>query len=220
MIRRPKTCYGITLIEVLVSITVILVLAGILTAVLVQARHRAYESMGMQNMRQLGLAASLYRDQAGDHPLGTAVLVDTGLVPPEICSSPADHFPAGFANRLIEDISVHDSTFMALRVDYRSTYVGPREYRYGSSLFSEFVAEQPAAGWLVDLTRSEPRSETSLLSRYEGSYRRLLLDGSVVNRRHKALDVGAAGAPSLASHPFFMFCDGDQAWMQHLYRKL
>jgi prepilin-type N-terminal cleavage/methylation domain-containing protein/prepilin-type processing-associated H-X9-DG protein len=63
--RRP----GFTLIELLVVIAVIAILAGILFPAFAQAREKARQSSCISNMRQLGMALSLYQqDYEGMYP--------------------------------------------------------------------------------------------------------------------------------------------------------
>jgi prepilin-type N-terminal cleavage/methylation domain-containing protein len=55
-----KKLYGFTLIEILVVITIIFILAAILLPVITIARRKAQESSCISNLRQLGLAISMY----------------------------------------------------------------------------------------------------------------------------------------------------------------
>ncbi|MEN3001860.1 MAG: prepilin-type N-terminal cleavage/methylation domain-containing protein, partial [Armatimonadota bacterium] len=58
---RPK---GFTLIELLVVIAIIAILAAILFPVFAQARERARKTTCINNMRQIGMAITMYY---GDH---------------------------------------------------------------------------------------------------------------------------------------------------------
>jgi prepilin-type N-terminal cleavage/methylation domain-containing protein len=58
---RPRRRTGFTLIELLVVIAVIAILAAILFPVFAQAREKARSAMCSSNLRQIGLALTMYR---------------------------------------------------------------------------------------------------------------------------------------------------------------
>src|SRR5262249_43774876 len=59
--RRRTAHAAFTLIELLVVIAIIAILAAILFPVFAQAREKARQTMCASNMRQLGLATTMYR---------------------------------------------------------------------------------------------------------------------------------------------------------------
>lgn len=64
MYRRSTPGWGFTLIELLVVIAIIAVLAAILFPVFAKARHKARQASCLSNLKQLGLAMTMY---AGDY---------------------------------------------------------------------------------------------------------------------------------------------------------
>jgi len=67
--RAPRSRTGFTLIELTVAISIIAILAAILFPVFARARAKAHQTNCQTNLRQIGLALSLYaRDHAGHLP--------------------------------------------------------------------------------------------------------------------------------------------------------
>ncbi len=56
---------GFTLVEVLIVIVIIAILAAILLPVIGSVRRRAHISSCMSNLRQIGMALTMYKDDAG-----------------------------------------------------------------------------------------------------------------------------------------------------------
>lgn len=68
MQRRSRT--GFTLIELLVVIAIIAILAAILFPVFISAKDRAYQTQCLANLRQIGMATTMYmNDHATRFPL-------------------------------------------------------------------------------------------------------------------------------------------------------
>jgi competence protein ComGC len=99
-IRRMKA-KAFTLIEFLVTVGVIIILAGIIFAVYNQSKSSAEDVSSLSNLRQLGQAASMYVDANGAWPISARYLVDTKMVPEELLQSANDHSERGLGNMAI-----------------------------------------------------------------------------------------------------------------------
>ena len=86
MTRRSS---GITIVEVLVSIGIIIVLASLILSVYSGAKGKSLETVSASNLRQYHVALHLYQQDHGDFPIGkpyheelTRYLGGTWLEPP------------------------------------------------------------------------------------------------------------------------------------------
>lgn len=59
---------ALTLVEILVVVAILLLLTALLLPVLAQARKRSYESVCVNNLRQLGVAWLAYTQDYGEYP--------------------------------------------------------------------------------------------------------------------------------------------------------
>ncbi|MGB9588294.1 MAG: type II secretion system protein, partial [Armatimonadota bacterium] len=74
-IYRTTRSPGFTLIELLVVISIIAILAALLTPIFVEARNRARLSACLSNVRQLALATHAYCTDHDDYfPVGRSIL--------------------------------------------------------------------------------------------------------------------------------------------------
>lgn len=216
---RDRSHRGFSLVETLVVVGILALLLGILLPILAGAKQRAKVSQDLSALHQLGVAAAMYHDANERWALGTPPLVAAGLVPSSIVVSPSDAWTGGFANALVGVLETRTDAYKGIATPYRRSYVGLYDYAAPYKQFQALVEEQPGAGWLVSLTESRPTvtngiedSQESFLLGQAGTYRRLLLDGSVLRRVHITIDRDGKRFQSI----FTAFAEGDAEWQQKI----
>lgn len=70
-VEIPNRSRGFTLVELLVVIAILTLLASLLLPVLDSAKHKAYKAACAGNLRQVGVALTLYVHEQGFFPLAT-----------------------------------------------------------------------------------------------------------------------------------------------------
>jgi prepilin-type N-terminal cleavage/methylation domain-containing protein len=181
-----STRRGYSLIETLVVITIIAVLASILMPTLTSAKRQAVKTDDMSKMRQLGQAAAMYEDRHGEFALHTSQLLAERLVTPELLVSTRDDTEDGLANQVARYTTrlLGDLTHLGRPVQYKNTFIALGDFGLDHQALREDIMSGPAAGWLIDVIESE-RNEFPTPTQWNGTYRRLTLEGSVVTRRHE-----------------------------------
>jgi prepilin-type N-terminal cleavage/methylation domain-containing protein len=81
---------GYTLIELLVSLTIVWLLAGVLYPLVGAARGKAYEARCISNLKQIGAAMDMYYQDWGLYPPSLDVLRDSAGVSDEVLVCSAD----------------------------------------------------------------------------------------------------------------------------------
>lgn len=66
--RKPRTTRGFTLIELLVVIAIIAILAAMLLPALAKAKQKAKQTACINNMRQIGIALTMYANDFNQYP--------------------------------------------------------------------------------------------------------------------------------------------------------
>lgn len=171
---------GSTLVELLVVIGIIVAIAALLFPAFTQAKIRAFEATENSNLRQLGIAHSLYVADNDDRTPGSSMIViGAKYAPPIVAASPLDPFRLGWAN---ENRSPGQGTTL-----YKDSFIALADCA-GDMFFEEFRASQNG-GWLI--------SAGVQLARYGVGvelkpvpYKRLTFSGGLIKR---VFPVGPAG---------------------------
>lgn len=190
-IRIVKKAF--TLIEVLVVVAVIVVLGTLIYALMSGAKKEAKDTNSLSNLRQLGIAASMYSEDFGAWPTSCKFLVDAGLVPKELVASTNDVTDKGLGNMAI--LSEYAGMPAPKMTPYKLTYGGFLEWHI-SEKYQQIFKEDEGGGWLVDLSPGKPGKTPDTMLFAEGAYHRLLFDSSVTTRQHRSANLANGSARS------------------------
>lgn len=208
-----------TLIEVLAAIAIIAILMAIVSPMILSAKAASLRTVDLSNLRQLGQAYAIYSERSGAPPLGTAPLIDTGLIPKDLVSSPTDKTDVGHANRIVKEYSADLPQYAKKIRPYRSSYVGFWEYGWQLSRFEKYIVDAPGGGWLVSLMDSKSTmKDNSFAGSLKGRYLRLRLDGSVGSYEHRNVVDNDGMHETVYGHPIFRYRDCDDKWMRDFFR--
>jgi type II secretory pathway pseudopilin PulG len=199
-----------TLVELLVAIGILILLIGIVAPALVSAKVRAREANDVSNLRQLGQAGALYHDQFGEMPLGCPVLVTSRMVPSSLCSGARDSSSRGIANMYADAHAAFSPSYKSVKTTYKNSYLGWRELMTAPDKLEQQLAPAANNGWLVDLASAIPSDPFGHY--WRGTYRRLLLDGSVTSRQTRMVTAEIDGKPQQAFMMITLFGDFAPEW--------
>lgn len=203
---------GVTPLETLAAIAVVAGLAGVAPSMLAGAKIRTANQGEISRLHDLGVAQGIYTADTGGVPMSTLPLVKGGYVRSELCASPLDTTADGLANALTEELGIHSKSYLKLGTSYRSSFVGLREFGFPYDWMRKYIQTDNAGGWLVSLTTSKRINAEGTGTWFSGNYRRLMLDGSVKDRRHMPVNIGEGNEVVNAEHDLFLFLDGTNEW--------
>ncbi len=174
-LMKKRNNKGLSLVELLVAIVIILILVALVSSVIISVKERGKVSVDVSNLRQIGLAAAIYASDYDDiHPLSVRTLITEGRITEKICVSPSDTTEKGLMWHFIQNLS--EARKHIQEPIPRSSYIGPGDGLWTWNSFLNKVYDKENAGWLVNWVRANV-SETVVSP--TGPYQRLLMDTSV-----------------------------------------
>ena len=196
-----------TLVELLVCITIVAVLAGIISPILISAKRSAYIAQDTSNLRQCGVALELYAsDHDTSHTYSVKTLSKAGYLPKSICSSQLDVTQRGIANNIAAEIHHALPTFDE---ETEFFWSNPSWITFGQfqSGFERKLGAFSGLGWMVSVANCNPENPDRYLGIINGSYLRLELDGSVVRRNTTWPVAPGTIGPLHIYTPYLLFAD-------------
>lgn len=187
---------GLTVIEVVIIATIILILFGIILNITLAAKAKSKATVDISNLRQLAIAAELYAGQNDDlFPLSAASLAIADPKLQSIVTSPVDNYAGGYLQAFWASISYPLN--QRPNPDFPVSYVGAADGGFTKQTLHSKNSEDATSGWLILLLRSKEVRPNSAYPRY-GIYHRLNFDGSV-----KTMHTSKSQATSQTFHKWF-----------------
>jgi prepilin-type N-terminal cleavage/methylation domain-containing protein len=215
---------GFTLVEILTVLSVIGILAALISPALIDARARSLFTTDLSNIRQIGMASQLYRENATEEVIpDLQELVKLNVIPPNLVVQKCDRTTNGLGNvpNLVKVKGSRALKISYLAVDQSVTPAGISRLR-----------ETRGFGWLVTGCHPLKPISNSEVSRMEilgepRNYWRLGLDGSVIHRffgeRKLPKNLGSTNATGDTGYAGYdMYTDEHDAmddWLKKRIRK-
>ncbi len=174
---------GLSIIELLVIMVVIIVLFAIIFPIFSGSKRKAHVADDINNLRQLGLASSLYySSNDSNYPLAPKFLVTSGLISPRRLESILDPTESGWFNSYLEYEAKFNPKIMNRKYDYRISYFGIGDMFKASLDKEQFLQRDGNPGWLVSVSPAEKQYIGQPFKMLLGVHFRLTFDGGVLRR--------------------------------------
>jgi prepilin-type N-terminal cleavage/methylation domain-containing protein len=174
---------GYTLIELLVSLTIVWLLAGVVYPLVGAARGKAYEARCISNLKQIGTAMDMYYEDWGMYPPRLDTLRDSEGVSDAVLVCPADSTQgARRSPEIAQGLTRPLSYMMGIPSDW---YGAPEFYVF----YNIWLPNDPLAGPLALCEHHNPPGTVVTRKRRLGVY----ADGHVAWCRAYIKDFGGRG---------------------------
>ena len=178
----PSKKNGFTIIELLVVMGIVAVLAALLLTSLSGAKKKSHQAICLSQLRQLGLAVSMYGDEFAERPASMQVLANTRLIQipaTVLCAEDSTKNWGGIYHEESRRVIHPSEPPEKIRYSYINNFSWDRWLLAGL-----MKAEESNAGVAVCQLHGQrsDRSATPSIANFEGSILRLQQDGAVVQR--------------------------------------
>lgn len=175
-----------TVVELLVSVSVILIVSSLLFSVLGSAKREAFVADDIAKLRQLGVAAQLYEsDNDGSHPLSVQPLLQADRIDKVVVQSALDPTKEGWLNLLVLTMSKSNPNYRRRLPDHRISFVGAGDlFRgvAGSEIRGNVSSAENSSGWLIAFSVNKVAHLGQPREMLAGSHLRLTFGGAVLKR--------------------------------------
>jgi len=176
--RHP---YGFTLVELLITIGIIATLAAILLPVLHQARKQARTVPCINQLRQLGLALQMYKQDYGELPEASGYFWESQYANPQLSICPEDSTKEWGTSVHNSRVERHGGKLLR----FKTSYLYSKDYIKGESWLQQTNQEGAKLGTFVCQCHGKkeiPVGFSPDVTWYQGTVLRLRLDGGIMTR--------------------------------------
>jgi prepilin-type N-terminal cleavage/methylation domain-containing protein len=202
-----------TIVELLVSMAIVAMLAGLLFGTHVVAKRHAFHASNAARLRQIGVALELYAQDHGAMPLRSLqAIVDAQYLKDErLLKSPLETYAEGYANHV-------DKCLGGARIQggprVQSDFHPFRSWRNAPSMYEHLKEWNDSPGLAVDFAVGI-KVNKGCFYEYAGKYHRLQGDLSVVLRDRRLKQEGP-GSYGTDFRSLFIDEFPDEAWYDPL----
>jgi len=200
------------LVELLVSIAIVMLLAGLLFGTHAAAKRHASQTTNLARLHQLGIALELYaQDNASMPHRSLQVIADARyLNDARLLRAPLDAYPDGYANHV--DGCMGEGTLFGgprFQSDIHPFRAWPKEL----SMYENMKRWNDSPGLAVDFSLGE-KVNKGCFYEFAGRYHRLQGDLSVVSRIRQVRSTGGPGTYGTDYRTLFIDELPDDQWMK------
>ena len=181
---------------------------------IIRGKAQAFLATDISNLRQIALAADLYKEQYDRMPLRLLDLVKSGILSKSVANSPSDSTTIGFANEMTLIAIRPRERAENLSTPFKNSYIGFGDLGLSNADFATLIERFESPGAFVAL--SSDAFQTRRGTEFKGNYRRLLLDGSVQRKSHRQMVAIIDGRRTSGSTLLALFADHPDPWLNRL----
>lgn len=208
---RNRRLRGLTLIEIIVSLAILILLAGLLFGATREARREGFRANATSDGRQIYLAIAAYSEDAGRWHIGPMDdIVRSGqLTDARILRAPTDDLPLGYGGEILSRATLfrYESEYpVSWETHFRGTWLGAERFY---DLVASFDSNPGILALRVLGDKHDLKTPlgANLVFLYSGPMLRVRRDGSIQRaryafRRYRGAPGELGGQQGCISHLF------------------